>query len=147
MSLEELSVSKTAVTRLFIGAIVAIVAGVVLVLVAVWAAFAGGLIVIGGNDVVAVHGGSAVWTVVGLVIVGSLAIVGGSIAALLSWIGALLNTVQLEDKTWFLVLLLLGLFSFGFIAMVLYVLAGPDSTKQRVPRLDTTTVVQTSART
>lgn len=143
MSLEEFAVSKAAVTRLFVGAIVAIVAGVVLVLAAVWAAFAGGVIVIGGNDVVAVNGGSVAWTVVGIVIVGALAIVGGSIAALLSWIGALLNTVQLEDKTWFLVLLLLGLFSFGFIAMVLYVFAGPDGTKRGVTRLDSTSAVRT----
>jgi hypothetical protein len=122
--------SKATVTRLFVGAIVAIAAGVVLVLAAVWAAFAGGMIVVGGPDVLAVNGGSATWTVLGLVIVGTLAIIGGAIAALLSWIGALLNTVRLEDKTWFAFLLVLGLLSFGVVAMIAYVLAGPDSMRQ-----------------
>ena len=44
----------------------------------------------------------------------------------MSWIGALLNTSQLESKTWFAVLLLTGIFNFGFIAMLAYVIAGPD---------------------
>jgi len=39
-------------------------------------------------------------------------------------------TAQLEDKTWFLVLLVLGLLSFGFFAMIAYVLAGPDGARR-----------------
>ena len=55
---------------------------------------------------------------------------GGIIAGIVAWIGALLNTVQLPDKTWFVLLLVLGLLSFGFFAMVAYVIAGPDSAQQ-----------------
>ena len=55
------------------------------------------------------------------------------IGGLVSWIGALLNTAQLESKTWFLVLLLLGIFSFGLVAMIAYVVAGPDGTGGRAP--------------
>jgi hypothetical protein len=131
--------SKAAVTRLFVGGVVAIVAGLVLCLAALWVAFAGGLIVIGGSDVVAFHGGSALWSVLGLVIVGSVAMLGGAVAALVSWIGALLNTVQLEDKTWFVLLLVLGLFSFGFVAMIAYVVAGPDGTSRGVASRDVAT--------
>jgi len=43
---------------------------------------------------------------------------GGALGQFVACIGALLNSAQLHDKTWFLVLLLVGLFSFGFIAMV-----------------------------
>jgi hypothetical protein len=57
---------------------------------------------------------------------------GGAIAGLVAWIGALINTAQLADKAWFVLLLVLGLLSFGFIAMVAYVIAGPDSTQPRV---------------
>ena len=46
----------------------------------------------------------------------------------MAWIGAVVNTSRLEDKTWFVVLLVLGLLSFGFIAMLVYILAGPDGT-------------------
>jgi hypothetical protein len=122
--------SKSVVTRLFVGAIIALIAGCVLMFVALWAAFAGGVFVLGGSDVVAFHGGSAAWLALGFVILGALACLGGAIAGLISWIGALLNTAQLEDKTWFVVLLVLGLLSFGFVAMIAYVLVGPDGTRQ-----------------
>jgi hypothetical protein len=134
--------SKAAVTRLFVGGLVAVVAGLVLVLAALWAAFAGGVFVIGGPDVVAVNGGSLAWAVLGLVIVGSVAILGGAIAALLSWIGALLNTAQLDDKTWFVVLLVLGLLSFGLVAMIAYVLVGPDGTRPDAERAESATAAR-----
>ena len=126
--------SKKNVTRLFVGALVAVGAGVVLGIVALWAALASDAIDVGGNDVIDVNGGSGAWTALGLVIVGSLAILGGSIAAVVSWIGALLNTWQLQDKMWFASLLGLGLLGFGVVAMIAYVVAGPDGTKQSVAR-------------
>ena len=117
-------------TRLFVGAIVAFGAGLVFGIAALWAAMASDAIDLGGSDVVDVNGGSGAWTALGLVIVGSLAILGGTVAAVVSWIGALLNTWQLEDKTWFASLLALGLLGFGVVAMIAYVVAGPDGTKQ-----------------
>jgi len=54
---------------------------------------------------------------------------GGAIGQFVSWIGAVLNTATLEDNIWFAVLLLLGLFSFGSIAVIIYVIAGPDGTE------------------
>ncbi len=63
-----------------------------------------------------------------LLIIGGLTIAAGSLASIIAWIGALLNTVQLEDKAWFVLLLVLGLWNFGFVAMIAYVIAGPDST-------------------
>ena len=62
----------------------------------------------------------------GLGLAGGLTIMGAAITGLVSWIGALLKTSQLESKAWFLALLLLGIFNFGFIAMIAYVIAGPD---------------------
>jgi hypothetical protein len=134
MSIEMFRMSKKNVTRLFVGALVAVGAGVVLGIVALWAALASDAIDVGGNDVIDVNGGSGAWTALGLVIVGSLAILGGSIAAVVSWIGALLNTWQLQDKVWFASLLGLGLLGFGVVAMIAYVVAGPDGTKQSVAR-------------
>jgi hypothetical protein len=122
--------SKSAVTKLFIGGVVAIVAGIFFELIAVWVALATGVITFGGPNVVALNGGSSAWLALGLAIFGFLTMTGGWIAALVSWLGALVNTVQLEDKTWFLLLFVLGLLSFGFVAMVAYVLVGPDGTKR-----------------
>jgi hypothetical protein len=45
-----------------------------------------------------------------------------------------LNTSKLDDKTWFIVLLVLGLASFGFIAMLVYLFIGPDGTRPSAPQ-------------
>ncbi|MGH3083135.1 MAG: hypothetical protein ACRDNP_03590 [Gaiellaceae bacterium] len=134
MSIEIIRMSKKNVTRLFVGASVALGVGLVLGVAALSAALASDAIDVGGSDVIEVNGGSGAWTALGLFIVGSLAILGGTIAAVVSWIGALLNTWQLEDKMWFASLLALGLLGFGVIAMIAYVVAGPDCTKQSVAR-------------
>ena len=89
MSIEMIRMSKKNVTRLFVGAIVAVGAGLVLGFAALWAALASDAIDFGGSDVVDVNGGSGAWTALGLVVVGSLAILGGTVAAVVSWIGAL----------------------------------------------------------
>ena len=134
MSIEMFRMPKKNVTRLFVGAIVAVVAGFILGIAALSAALASDTIDLGGSDYIDVNGGSGAWTALGLVIVGSLAALGGTIAAVVSWIGALLNTWQLEDKMWFGLLLAGGLLGLGVVAMIAYVVAGPDSTKQRVAR-------------
>ena len=134
MSIEMIRMSKMNVTRLFVGASVAIGAGLVLSLAALGTALASDAINVGGSDIIDVNGGAGAWTALGLVIVGSLAILGGTIAGVISWIGALLDTWQLEDKVWFGSLLALGLLGAGVVAMIAYVVAGPDGTKQTVIR-------------
>jgi hypothetical protein len=119
--------SKRTVTRLFAGSLIAFAAGAVVAIAAVWLAIANNVFVMAGADVVGVEGGGLAWSLLGLAIVASVAIVAAFVAGLVAWIGALLNTWQLESKTWFAVLLLTGIFNFGFIAMIVYVLAGPDS--------------------
>jgi H+/Cl- antiporter ClcA len=129
MSIEMIRMSKKSVTRLFVAALVAVVAGIVLGAAALLAALASDAIDVGGSEYIDVNGGSGAWTALGLLIVGSLAILGGTVAAVVSWIAALLNTWQLEDKAWFASLLALGLLGFGVVAMIAYVVAGPDGTK------------------
>lgn len=65
--------------------------------------------------------------------VGEGARVGGE-EVVVSWIGALLNSAQVEDKTWFIPLLVLGLLSFGLVAMIAYVITGPDGTQRAAAR-------------
>ncbi len=120
--------SKATVTRLFIGSLLAAGTGAIVAITAVWLALANGAFVMSGADIVGLQGSVLSWILIGLGIVGGLAIVGGLIGGLVSWIGALLNTAQLDRKTWFLVLLLFGIFNFGFFAMIAYLIAGPDGT-------------------
>jgi uncharacterized membrane protein len=134
MSIEMIRMSKKNVTRFFVGAIVAVGVGLVLGFASLWTALASDAIDVGGGDVIDVNSGSGAWIALGLAIVGSLAIVAGTVAAVVSWIAALLNTWQLEEKTWFASLLALGLLGFGIVAMIGYVLAGPDGTEQAAAR-------------
>ena len=125
--------SKSTVTRLFVGAVLAVAVGLVVALAAVVAALAGGVVTIGGPSVVTVNGeafaGTLPWLLIAALVIG-----GGALTAIASWIGALLNTVQLEDKTWFIALLVLGLVSLGWVAMAAYVFAGPDATRRDAAR-------------
>lgn len=118
--------TKTTVTRVFLGSVVAVIAGAVLAFAAVWIAYANGAFVMSGFDVIGIQTTPMAWTIVGLAVVAALAMIAGFFGGLVSWIGALLNTSQLEDKTWFIVILVLGLVSFGLVAMIAYVIAGPD---------------------
>jgi len=118
--------SKSTVTRLFVGSGIAIVAGSILAIAAIWLAIANDVFVMNGSDIVGLRGGAVAVSLIGLGIVGGLAVLGGFLGGLTSWIGALLNTWQLESKAWFVGVLLLGIFNLGFFAMVAYLVAGPD---------------------
>jgi hypothetical protein len=121
--------SKQTVTRLFVGSLIAIVVGIVFAAVGVGLAFASGAFVVSGQDLTAVEPIRLTATAIVTITVGALGIIGGAIGQFVAWIGAVINTSRLEDKTWFILLLVLGLLSFGFIAMLIYVLAGPDGTR------------------
>ena len=125
--------AKATVTKLFIGSVIAGIAGLILGGTAVGIAAANDVFVMNGQQIVGIQGGTLAWSMLGIGVVGGLVIAGAMIGGLVSWIGALLNTSQLESKTWFLVLLLLGIFSFGLFAMIAYVIAGPDGLRPAAP--------------
>lgn len=71
------------------------------------------------------------WTTVGIMVAGCAVAAVAGLVQLAAWIGALVNTYQLQDKTWFVVLLAGGVLGLafgliGFAAMVAYLIAGPD---------------------
>lgn len=121
--------SKPTILRLFIGSLIAVVAGVVLLLAGILVAVANGALVMSGPDVTGFQPSAIGWSTVAFILVGALVIVGGAIGQFVAWLGAVVNTSRLEDKAWFILLLVLGLLSFGFIAMLVYLLAGPDGTQ------------------
>jgi hypothetical protein len=131
-SRKENIVSKGTISRIFIGSVIAVVAGGILAIAAATVAFANGVFIMEGPDVVGVRGTTLAWTMVGIGIVATLVVIGGLVGGLVAWIGALLNTAQLDDKAWFLVLLLLGIWNLGVIAMIAYVIAGPDGRRPPV---------------
>ena len=124
--------TKPTVIKVFAASLIAIGGGLVLMFAAGIAAYANGAFIMNGPDVVGVQSSGFGLTLLALAAVGCLVMAAGFVGQFVAWIGAVLNTSRLDDKTWFILLLVLGLLSFGFIPMVVYVLTGPDGTS--VPR-------------
>jgi hypothetical protein len=126
--------TKSTVTKIFVGSLIAIASGLVLFVVAGLVAYGNNSFVMNGPDVVGVKPTLFGSTMVALAALGIIVMAGAAIAQLVAWVGAVLNTALLENKTWFIVLLLTGLLSFGFIAMIIYLIVGPDGTAARAER-------------
>ena len=116
---------KIMIRKLFVGSLIAAAGGLVLLAVAGGLAIANSSVVKNGPDVTAIHATPLGWVMIGLAGIAILVLVAAAITQFVAWVGAVINTAQLEDKTWFIVLLLTGLLSFGFIAMIVYLIAGP----------------------
>ena len=81
---------------------------------------------------------STFWALVSFIILGCIAVLGGIVVQIVSWIGAVINANRLVDKTWFHVLLWCGvagivltLFTglgalIGWGLMIVYLVGGPD---------------------
>ena len=100
--------SKATVTGLFIASLIAFGAGAIVAVLAIGIAVANDVFVMAGDEIVAIQGGALAWALIGVAVAGGLAAAGGVIAGFIAWIGALLNTSQLESKGWFVGLCCLG---------------------------------------
>ena len=122
------NMSKLMVSRIFWASLAAMLAGLVVLAIATGVGFATTGLTWRGPDIVGIQPTPITWVAGSVGVVAILAFLVGVLGGFVAWIGALLNTAQLEDKVWFLVLLLLGIFGLGFIPMLVYVLAGPEGT-------------------
>ena len=138
---------KSTITKTWIGGVVVFAAGIAVSIVGVFlmlaysgtfTQFAG---TIGYNFTPDING--FFWTTIGIIVVGGLITVIGSVVQLVAWIGALFNSYMLPGKAWFLMLLLGGVLSIvlvpiGFAVMLAYVVAAPDGVLYRQTQLPTT---------
>ena len=123
--------TKSLIVKLFWGSLIGLVAGLVLVGVAGALAIGNDIFVMSGPDVTGVKSGVLTWTLLGLLVLAILISLFAAVAQFVAWIGAVLNTAQLPDKTWFVVLLVVGVLGLAFIATLAYVIAGPDALKTK----------------
>jgi hypothetical protein len=128
--------SKPMITKTWLAGWVVVLAAEVVTGIAtvVWLAH---VVSVTGNEY-SYQADSSFWTTVGFWWVGGLAAIGGILIQVSAWIGALMNTQRLADKTWFNVLLWIGMvglltspiFGLGALmwtgVMIAYLLAGPD---------------------
>lgn len=123
--------TKSLIVKLFWGSLIWLVAGLVLMVVGCALAISNDIFVMNGPDVTGVKAGALSWTVLSLMGLALVVLLFAAVAHFVAWIGAVLNTANLPDKTWFVVLLVVGLLGFVFIATIAYVIAGPDGLKAK----------------
>jgi len=136
--------TKPTITKIWIAGLILLVAGLIVGGIGV------GLLLAYGGTFTQMSSGNGYtfeprtdgtfWTTIGIMIVGFAVAAAGGIMQLVAWIGALVNTNQLQDKTWFVILLVGGLLGLvfglvGLAAMVAYLIAGPDGTALRRPEM------------
>jgi hypothetical protein len=123
--------AKSLVVKLFWGSLIGLVAGFILIGITFALAISNDIFIMSGPDVTGIKSGALSWTLLGLMGLAMLLLLFAAVTHFVAWIGAVLNTAQLPDKTWFVVLLVVGLLGLVFIATVSYVIAGPDGVKAK----------------
>lgn len=124
--------SKPTTVSLFWGSLIAFVVATGLSVVAGGMLYLNGSLVLNGPDVVALSWDALGRSVFAVAVFAVLIVMASAVAQLVAWIGAVLNTVQLQDKAWF-VLLVARVPGIGFVAMVANAIAGPDGTQSDRP--------------
>jgi hypothetical protein len=137
--------TKSTITKTWIGGLVVFAAGLLVVGIGVFLmlVYGGTFNQITGNpnsyDFVPRIDGFF-WTTIAVMCVGGLFALVGGIVQLAAWIGALVNSYMLPDKAWFMVVLIGGIGGLffgviGFAVMVAYVIAAPDGAPYRKPQV------------
>lgn len=117
--------AKTTIGRPFWGSLIALGGALILLAAAGGLALANGSLVRAGPDVTGIRENAFGWVMVALAAVAALVLI-TAVTQFIAWVGAVINTAGLKDKTWFIILLVTGLLSFRFIAMIIYLVAGPE---------------------
>jgi MFS family permease len=126
--------SKSTVAKMWIGGLIVMIVGLVIGGVSLGLMFTYGgtyqpsLTGTGTEFVPNLNG--VFWATLSFTILGFTVAGAGVILQLVAWIGALVNSYRLVDKTWFVVLLVGGLIGFGFpiaawAVMIAYLLSKP----------------------
>lgn len=138
---------KRTITKTWIWGAVVMTVGGVLILASALALVAHVQNVTAGNRYPFNPNDNVFWTIVFLIVLSCIVAGSGVIVQLVAWIGAVLNTNRLADKTWFRVLLWGGivgivtspLFGLGALfwwgVMVCYLVAGPDGMAVQPPQV------------
>ena len=135
--------TKSIISKTWIIGLIVVIAGLVVGGIGVW------LLLAFGGQFTTAPGGTGTeftpeingffWTTIALMAAGFTIALAGFVAQTVAWIGALINTYHVEDKLWFIMLLVAGVLGFGFplvgyAVMIAYIIGGPDGTAIQQPQ-------------
>ena len=118
--------TKATIRTIFWGSLLAGAFGLVVLVVTAGLTYASDTFEMDGPDVVGIRSTAFGWTMIVLAATALVVMLGAGVGQFVAWVGAVLNAAQLDDKTWFVVLLVVGVLGLGFVAMIAYLVAGPD---------------------
>jgi small-conductance mechanosensitive channel len=115
--------TRNQILRMFVAALVALGACLVLLMAAGGAAISGSVLIQRGTDVVGVRPGPLLGLAIGLGIPAVLLGLASVVLSLVAWVGALVDTGRRPEKTLFIALLVVGVLGMLLVADLVYVLA------------------------
>ena len=120
--------TRSTIVRLFIGSLIGSGAGIALFVIAAALGFGDKVLIMNGPDVVGIRPGALSATMIITAGLACLLWFAATVAVVVAWVGAIINTANLPSKTWLAIQLVLGLLGLPFVAVLAYVVGRPDAT-------------------
>lgn len=120
--------TRSTIIRLFVGSLIGAGVGTALLVIAVTVGFGNEVLIMNGPDLVGIRPGALSATMVVTAGVASLLWVAATVAVVVAWVGAIINTASLPSKTWLVIELVVGLLGLPFVAVLAYVVGRPEAT-------------------
>ena len=120
--------TRSIIIRLFIGSLIGAGVGSALFVIAAALGFGNEVLIMNGPDVVGIRPGALSATMIAMAGVACLLWFAATVAVVVAWVGAIINTSALPSKTWLVIELVLGLLGLPFVAVLAYVIGRPEAT-------------------
>ena len=120
--------TRSTILRLFVGSLIAAVVGSALFTLAAALGLGNEVLIMSGPDVVGLRPGALSATMIVTAGAALLLWTGATVAILVAWVGAIINTANLPSKTWLVIELVIGLLGLPFVAVLAYVVGRPEET-------------------
>jgi hypothetical protein len=118
--------SRRAIRRRFLAGLVGLLLGLALGACSLALGNAAGMYVLEQGAIVGVRLTSLGYVAVAVAAGAALTLVGGLLAVVIAWSAAMANARAAMSRRWFVGLVVLGVPTFGVLAVLAYVTAGPD---------------------
>ncbi len=119
--------TRSTIIRIFVGSLIGAGVGTVLFVIAAALGFGDSVLIMNGPDVVGIRPGALSATMIVTAGAAILLWMAATVAVVVAWVGAIINTASLPSKTWLVIQLVLGLLGLPFVAVLAYVVGRPEA--------------------
>ncbi|HZA74457.1 MAG TPA: hypothetical protein VE476_16310 [Propionibacteriaceae bacterium] len=120
--------TRSVIVRLFVGSLIGAGVGTALFVLAAAVGIGDEVLIMNGPDVVGIRPGALSTMMIVTAGLASLLWMAATVAVVVAWVGAIINTASLPSKTWLAIELVLGLLGLPFVAVLAYVVGRPEAT-------------------